>query len=189
MAPNTPTGEPIEVIAGDSWRWRVYDLSDYPNSEGWTLKYEVVGQDKVSITATFQTSGDDENHWLVEVATSATKQMRAGTYKLIGRVEGSGDYAGREETVHYSTLEILQDPRLAKAGDYQTHDERTLDVIEAAIEGRLTKDMESYSIAGRSISKIPIRELLQMRGMYRAMVNQGKTGRIGRPVEVHFGAA
>lgn len=59
MAPTTPTGEPSEIVAGDSIRWRVADHTDYPQFEGWTLKYELVDVNTQSITAVWQTSGDD----------------------------------------------------------------------------------------------------------------------------------
>ena len=187
MAPTTPDGPPSQAVAGDSWRWRVGDVADYPQSEGWALKYELLGDSTLSISPTFQTSGDDLNHWLVSEATTDTDDLSPGDYRLIGRMVGSGDYSGREETVHESVLVVVQDPRTASPGDFQSHEERTLAVVEAAIEGRLTKDMESYSIAGRSIQKIPVRELIGMRAKYRAAVQTQRTGRLGRPVAVHFG--
>ena len=187
MAPTTPDGPPSQAVAGDSWRWRVGDVSDYPQSEGWSLKYELLGDSTLSISPTWQTSGDDLNHWLVSEAITDTDDLSPGTYRLIGRMVGSGTYSGREETIHESILTVIRDPRTATPGDFQTHEERALVVIEAAIEGRLTKDMESYSIAGRSITKIPIRELLALRAKYRASVNSQRYGRIGRSVEVHFG--
>jgi hypothetical protein len=34
----TPTNEPIEARAGDTWSWRRDDLADYP-APTWVLKY------------------------------------------------------------------------------------------------------------------------------------------------------
>ena len=52
-----------------------------------------------------------------------------------------------------------------------THVETMLANIEAVLEGRITSDVESYTIAGRQITKIPITELLTMRDKYRAERN------------------
>ena len=186
MAPTTPSGEPSKLVAGDSWRWRVADVTDYPQSEGWALKYELLGDSKISITPTFQTSGDDENHWLVAEATTDTTDITPGDYQLFGRMVGSGTYSGREDTIHQSNVQILQDPRTAGTGDYQSTWERRKVVVEAALEGRLTKDMENYSIAGRSITKISYRELEHILANCDAMIERQRTGKLGRDVKVKF---
>ena len=53
-----------------------------------------------------------------------------------------------------------------------------LDAIEALIEGRATKDVSSYSIAGRSLTRMTPDELVKWRSTYRAEVarqrNAGK---------------
>jgi hypothetical protein len=172
MAPVTPTGVPHVLTAGDSWRWRIPDLADYPQSEGWVLKYKLAGVDVLSLTPTFQVSGDDVDHWLVAVTAAATAVLEAGRYQLVAWVEGASTYAGRVERLGQSVVELLPDPRTVAAGDLQTHAERTLAVIEAALEGRLASDLESYQIAGRAINKIPIAELVALRATYAAKVRQ-----------------
>lgn len=187
MAPTTPTGVPAEVTAGDSARWRIPDDADYPESEGWALKYDVVGKSVLhEIEAEFQTSGDDINYWLVSILATATADIAAGRYRIIGRFIGSGDYAGREETVSNDVVNVLPDPRAAVAADFQTHNERTLAIIEAAIEGRLTADIESYQVSGRAVSKIPMAELVKLRASYAAAVRQERTGAFGQRIDCEF---
>lgn len=48
-----------------------------------------------------------------------------------------------------------------------THAYRMVTAIEAVLEGKVTADVASYSIAGRSITKIPIVELIELREKYR----------------------
>ncbi len=186
MAPVTPTGEPSEFIAGDSVRWRIADHADYPNSESWSLKYELVGVNTLAISPTFQTSGDDEDHWLIDIPSTDTDDLDAGRYELVKRFVGSGTYAGREETIGRFVMSVRDNPRSAADGVFQTHAERTLRVIEAALEGRLTTDLESYQIAGRSISKIPVETLMKMRGRYAGLVKQERTGRLTRRHLIRF---
>jgi len=182
MAPTTPTGVPALLTAGDSWRWRVADLADYPQSEGWALKYRLNGVNTLDLTPTFQTSGDDAGHWLVAVAATTTTPLEAGRYRLAAWVEGSGAYAGRSEPIGDTVVELKPDPRTAEPGDLQTHAERTLAVIEAALEGRLTSDIESYQVAGRAINKIPIAELTKLHGQYAAKVRRERGKRFRRHV-------
>lgn len=49
-----------------------------------------------------------------------------------------------------------------------SHAKTMLDAIEAVLEGRITSDVEQYLIAGRQITKIPIKELKELRDEYRA---------------------
>ena len=194
MAPVTPTGEPSEVVAGDSVRWRIADHADYPNSESWSLKYELVGKNTLAISPTFQTSGDDKDHWLVDIPTTDTDDLDAGRYELWKRFEGSGTHAGQVSTIGSDgklngppfVIAVRADPRSAVDGVFQTHAERTLALINTALEGRLTTDLESYQVAGRSISKIPIRDLYMLRSRYAAAVHQERTGQVGRQVKAVF---
>ena len=47
-----------------------------------------------------------------------------------------------------------------------------LDLIESLLEGKATKDVSSYSIAGRSLNKMGVSELLEWRNYYKAEYNR-----------------
>jgi hypothetical protein len=84
---------------------------------------------------------------------------------------------------------IMVNPNFATvaAGAMVSFEEQTLAVIESVLQNRITADIEQYAIAGRSITKIPVRELLQLRGQYRALVwKQRNPGKLMNPVEVVF---
>ena len=55
----------------------------------------------------------------------------------------------------------------ADTSDPRSHAKITLEAVEAVIEGRATKDQENYSIAGRSLSRTPVADLLSLRDYYR----------------------
>lgn len=191
MAPTTPTGAPSTAVAGDSWRWRIADLADYPQAEGWSLKYRILGKSRLStdVSPTFQSSGDDAQHWLVTIPLADTAALLPGRYRLIARMVGSGAYAGREETVADSVLTVQPDPRTAAAGELQTHAEKLLALVESEIEARLTgtgSAHEGYTIEGRAITKIPLTELTRLRAKYASAVRQERSGRVGRRVEAVF---
>lgn len=69
-----------------------------------------------------------------------------------------------------------------------THAERMLAAIEQRLEGRISSDHQRYSIDGRSLDRIPIMELEQLRTQYRREVQQIhiKRGDRVRPRRIRF---
>jgi len=56
--------------------------------------------------------------------------------------------------------------------DLRTHAKKVLDSIQAVIENRATVDQSSFTIAGRSLSRMTIEELFMVRDRYRAEYNE-----------------
>ena len=69
--------------------------------------------------------------------------------------------------VYDGIFEVLTNPATGSAYDPRTHARRVLDLIEAAMEGRIPNGMESYTIGGRSISKIPLNQLRELYEKYK----------------------
>lgn len=167
MAPTIPTIEPERVAAGDTWVWK-YSDPDFPLTEGWALSYALAGAAVLAWTAGWGSASG--NVTTVTIPAATTTDLTAGSYEFTRIWTGSGTYAGRVHTVALPRLTILANPQTRAAGDGQTHAERTLAVLEAALEGRLTDDIEQYQIGGRAVSKIPVRELVALRATYRLEV-------------------
>lgn len=173
--------EPTELTAGMSWRWDRH-LPDHAAADGWSLTYAVRGADDLDITTV-----PDGDTYQVRV-TPADTALPAGTYMLTGYVErGAPDITDRE-IVYRGMLEVLANPLLAVGR--RTHAETTLEVIEAAIEGRVLDGRESFEIDGVQITKIPLDQLVALRGKYATIVSRQRArartgGKLGA-VEVHF---
>jgi hypothetical protein len=78
--------------------------------------------------------------------------------------------------------------------DGRTHAERVLEAIEAVIEGRASKDQDSYRINNRELRRTPVSQLLKLRDVYRQEVRRAravKRGRdtLGRQILARFGGA
>jgi len=58
--------------------------------------------------------------------------------------------------------------------DPSGHAEIMLRKVESLLEGRADKDVSSYSIAGRSITKMSVTELLEWRNFYKREAAQNK---------------
>jgi hypothetical protein len=100
---------------------------------------------------------------------------------------GAGDSEIYDLTGDELVINIEPNVSVAAAGAFNSWEERTLAVIEAVLSGRLTADIQSYQIAGRSVTKIPITELLAMRGNLRAVIwRQTNPGKLGVPYKVQF---
>jgi len=156
---NIPFNEPLSFVAGDTVKWDREDLSNYPASI-WTLKYYFVKTNE-QIVITASANGD---HFRVVVAASVTANYSVGIYKWNAYVsKGTERYK-----VDEGTLEIKADYAAQTTGyDSRSHVKKTLDAIEAVIEGRATQDHLSYSIAGRSIAKISPEELIRWWSFYK----------------------
>lgn len=187
MAPKTPTGEPSEIVAGDSVRWRIADHTDYPNSESWSLKYELVGVNTLAISPTFQTSGDDKDHWLIDIPTGDTDDLDPGDYKLVKRFVGSGSFAGREETIGRFNVAVLVDPRTAVDGAFETPASKQLKLVQAVIEARLAKDTaKEYTVAGRRFMKETLSDLYRIEARLSAATQTERSGKFGQEILVEF---
>lgn len=144
---------PNELTAGDSWVW-TRDLSDYPAGT-WTLSY-VFKNAESSFSATASASGTTHS---ISIAAATTAGYKAGRYKWFARVT----YGSTTTTIEDGWLDVLPDPSVAGQYDYRSWARRALDAIEATLEGRASSDQLAMSIAGRSISRIPLGELTQWR--------------------------
>jgi hypothetical protein len=69
---------------------------------------------------------------------------------------------------------VNEDPTALVSADFSTHAERMLKAIEKRLEGRILTDHEDYSVDGRSLTRIPIMQLRELRIRYREEVRQRK---------------
>lgn len=158
MAADIPTTEPVQLRAGDTWKW-TKTLEDYPASV-WALVYQfksAAGGFEVAASA----SGDD-HAVTVDAATSAA--VAAGQYAWMAWVE-SGD---EKYTVGSGTVQVLPDYRSGTATDAlddRSHARKMLDSIEAWLESR-DPAVAEYEIAGRRMKYTPIAELIKLRNRY-----------------------
>lgn len=166
---NYPEKEPEELIAGDRWAWKRTDLNaDYDNSL-YTLKYSarlegVSGTSSIEIEITASASGND---YLIEVAAATTAAYTVGTYHWQAYITRDSD--SERVTIQDGIFRIIAD-RDEATTDPRTHAKITLEAIEAVIENRATKDQMSYTIAGRSLGRMEIEDLMKFRMTYKAEV-------------------
>ena len=156
--------EPEKIVAGDRLIFKRTDLgTDYANGS-YTLKYsarlEGTGSTEIEITAS--ASGDD---YLVQVNSLTTASYVAGTYQWQAYITRNSD--SQRLTIDQGSWEVVAN-RDAATTDPRSHPRIMVEKIESILEGRAGADVNSYSLNGRSLTKIPIPELMEFRSKYKA---------------------
>lgn len=163
---NAPEGEPLKISVGDFIQWKKTDLaSTYPpatHSAEYILRLTAGGASEILIPAT-----ERATYYLFEVPSATSSAYNAGFYHW--QLEVVQTSSGNRIVVERGDLEILVD--LDNNGtDPRSHAEIMVSKIESLLQGRADKDVNSYSIQGRSISKMSITDLIQWREYYRKEV-------------------
>lgn len=182
MPPITPDVVPDHFPAGTTVKF-TRSLDDFSPSDGWAYMIYLNG-----LTQKFNKAASIvDNIFQIEFVPSDTAALNPGPFRYAERLTNSG--TGEVYDITGDELVINVEPNVgsASAGAFNTFEERTLAVVEAAISGRLTSDIQAYQIAGRSVSKIPIQELRIIRGELRAAIwRQNHPGQLGVPLRVSF---
>lgn len=163
MAATIPSTEPEIIYVNEEVAW-IQDLSDYP-APTYTLKYGLTKADGTgALTVTASDNGDGQH--LVEIASAETATMGAGGWRWQKRVELTAD--GSEKTVlAQGRLEVRPD-FIAGAVDARADIEAALEALTAMIRGKATKDVQSYTINGRSLQSMSPSELMEWKAALQA---------------------
>lgn len=175
-----------ELIVGDSLNM-LDTYADYPASEGWVLKTTFTPRLSTSAKITLTAVAEGDNY-RTQVAPASTSSWVPGDYSVHQTIEKSG----QRITVATGKLKLLPDPAVVAPGyDDRSHLEKVIANIEAMLEGKTSKDVQEYSIAGRMLKHIPINELLTLRDKYKhqlAAENRSKSSSagLGRKIYTRF---
>ena len=159
---------PYEFYAGDTVIWQIENLNtDYSNSTH-TLTYKFRLENNGSTTFSVDATADG-NNYKITLSASTTASITEGKYNFISYVTRTSDNA--RVTVDRGMIEVK--PNLASStSETRSHAKKMLDLIESLLEGKATKDVSSYSIAGRSLNKMSVSELLEWRNYYKTEYNR-----------------
>lgn len=163
---NAPEGEPLKIVVGDFIQWKKTSLAEsYPpatHSAEYVARITAGGASEITIPATERTS-----YYLFQVSSATSAAFTAGYYHW--QLEVVETASGNRIVIERGDFEIIADLDNNGAAP-RSHAEIMLAKIESLLEGRADKDVSSYSIQGRSISKMSISDLIQWRDYYRKEV-------------------
>jgi hypothetical protein len=182
VPPIIPDSVPDHFPAGTTVKF-TRSLNDFLPSDGWAYTIYLNGlTQKFNKAATVV-----DGIFQIELIPTDTASLNPGPFRYAERLTNS--VTGEVYDITGDELVINIEPNVASAaaGVFNTWEERTLVIVEAALSGRLTSDIETYQIAGRSVSKIRISELRTIRGQLRAAIwRQNNPGQLGVPHRVAF---
>ena len=184
MSAPIPYTEPARIVAGDTAKW-IKTLADYSAADGWVLSYTLV---TAANRYTFNAAAAGTDH-LATVDAATTSAWVAGDYAMRGQVTKAG------EVFTVFTGRVTVDPAFGAAIDARSQLRRTLEAVEATLEGRASSAVAEYQIAGRMLKNIPLSDLLALRDRSRMDVmreDAADRAAAGLPVKgritVRFGA-
>ena len=177
-----PEGEPLKIVVGDFVQWKKTSLAaTYPpatHSAEYVARVAAGQSAEIKIAAVERTG-----YYLFQAASATTAAFEVGSYHW--QLEITQTSSGNRIVIATGEFDAIAD--LDNNGaDPRTHAEIMLDKIEGLLIGRADKDVSSYSIQGRSISKMTISDLLQWRDYYRKEVTKEKRDNaiaLGRPTK------
>ncbi len=154
---------PRNFTVGDTLSFTEY-VGDYLPDDGWVLSYQLVdGSHQHTITGSDNGDGDH----LVAATAATTSAWVAGDYNwqsYVTKADERHSIAGG--------LFTLKPNFAAGSVDARSHVKKVLDAIESLLEGKAGKDVDSYSIHGRSLSRMNVTELLTWRDKYKRELAQ-----------------
>jgi hypothetical protein len=183
-----PTSEPNELQLGDFWAWKKTDLSDDYPTASYSLSYEFNLVDGSTAANFTLTATESNNEYIIE--TSSTTSYTAGEYNWVSYITRSSDSARIKLSEGFTEI---QQNYATTTSSVRSHVKKVLDAIEAVIENRATMDQSSMSIAGRSLSRLTVDELMTFRDRYKTeYLKEVKQARIknkkdsGNSIKVRF---
>ena len=189
-AANAPEGEPREVVVGDFIQWKRSDIvADYPtatHSAEYVARITGGGASEIKITGT-EGSAD---YYLFTVPSATSADFSPGLYHW--QLEITQTSSGNRIVVDIGDFRARADMDNNQA-DPRIHAEIMLDKINSILEGKADSDVGSYSIAGRSLTKMTFAELMDARDRYKAeivvhtnreLIKRGKSN--GSTIKVRF---
>tara|TARA_R110000824_G_scaffold82382_6_gene206499 strand:- start:6303 stop:6872 length:570 start_codon:yes stop_codon:yes gene_type:complete len=160
-----PTDIPRTIFAGDTLKFKVSN-GDFPASGGWSYRLVLMSTSSKLTLAVSTADGDDHQ---VEVASTVTAAYATGEYNAVGYFSHST--SGRH-SVDEGRVEIKADVAVATATDLRSHAKTSLDAIESVLESRASLDQMKFQLAGRSLERTPVEDLLKFRDYYRREVEK-----------------
>lgn len=152
---------PDQIIAGDTYTIPLtYSL--YPASQGWTLDFYLSGTSILRATAT--ANGDS---YSLTIPSAKTSLLVPSTYSYSVTVTAS---SGERHTIDTGFIAVAANP--ATTTQNVPYPQKMFDLINCVLEGRITDDVEATSIAGRSLTSIPVEQLLVMRAQFARELRQ-----------------
>ncbi|MCC8368785.1 MAG: hypothetical protein LN573_01705 [Rickettsia endosymbiont of Oxypoda opaca] len=153
------TSEALSFTVGETVQWQK-ELINYPTKDGWQLVYCCR-----NFAYSFEVKAEvQKDHYVIRLSSEETSKYKPAIYWWQSRI------IKENEQYIVENGEFVIKPNLALLDSYdgRSHVKKVLDALEATILGKASRDQLSYSISGRSLSRLSPTELLKWRDTYKA---------------------
>ena len=189
-ATNAPEGLPETIVVGDFVQWKRSDLvTDYP-VDSYSANYVFRKKDGLVEFQISSSPSSPSSHFLFSALNASTYAYEPGEYFWQLEIVRSSD--SERVILSRGEIEVIADLDVSGT-DIRSHSEIMLSKIESLLEGKADSDVSSYSIAGRSLTKMGFQELVDAKNYYKSEVLRekrlldAKNGRSGAStVKVRF---
>ena len=159
-----PDGQaPETIVIGDYLLWKRTDLvDDYPlatHSMEYVARITGGGSTEIKVAAQ-----ELNGTYVFEVDSVTSAGYTAGFYHW--QLEVTKTSTGDRVAIETGTFTAVEDLDVNGA-DPRTHAEIMITKIQTILEGKADADVSSYSINGRSLTKLSYQELVDARDYYR----------------------
>lgn len=189
-AANAHDVEPLKFVLGDFVQWKRSDLlTDYPlasYSAQYVSRLSGGGNTEFTVVAT-----EADGTYLFTIPSATSSGFVAGDYhwqlEIVRTSDSSRIVIARGDWSLLVDLDV-------NGSDPRSHAQIMIGKIESILQGKADSDVGSYSIAGRSLTKMSFVELMDARDKYkseyaqeliRSRLEVGKPS--GSTVKVRFG--
>jgi len=159
---NAPSTEPLQFSIGDFVQWKREDIvGDYPtatHSATWIARLASGTNTEITVNAT-----ETSTYYLFTIASADSASFSEGHYHW--QLEITETSSGNRIIIDTGTLDIHYD--LDNNVDPRSHAQIMIDKIESILQGKADADVASYSINGRSLTKMSFEDLISARDFYR----------------------
>lgn len=159
-----PDGQsPETIVIGDYLLWKRTDLvSDYPLA---THSMEYVARLTAGAATEIKVAAQELNGtYVFEVSSATSATYVAGFYHW--QLEVTETASGNRVVIERGTFTAVEDLDVNGA-DPRSHAEIMITKIESILQGKADADVASYSINGRSLTKMSFTDLIDARNFYR----------------------
>lgn len=188
-AANAPEGEPKEIVVGDFIQWKRSDLiADYPiadYSAEYVARVTAGGSDEIKLLMV-----ETATHYLATATSAESAAFAVGDYHW--QLEITKTSTGDRIVVDRGMFTAIPDLDNNQA-DPRSFAAIMVDKIQTILKGKADSDVASYSVAGRSLTKLTFQELMDAESYYQGIVTKekavlnAKQGRsTGTTVKVRF---
>lgn len=168
---------PQQFTAGDTVQFSA-SFADYEPSDGYALTYYLRGAENLTITGSANGANDG---WVVKIPAARTENFPEGLYEYIARATKDEDAYTVEQgrfTLKANLADVAQGTRI-------DHVQRMISILQDAIEGRITDDVQQFTIGGRSLMHIPVSQLVDLRDRYKRELVKLQKGTGGQQMQNH----